>query len=266
MRDGALVRLAAGAHLVHGGDTNWVILADGDAVTLVDTGYPGHHARLLASLAALGHTPEAVTAVLVTHAHSDHIGSAAALHRRYGTPVLGHPAEVPHLRRAFTHQVTPGQVLRAAWRPGVAPWAVRALRSGGTRDVRVTGAGAFPVAALPDRTPEGAPDGSPGAPLDLPGGPVPVPTPGHTDGHCAYLLPGPGVLLSGDALVTGHPTSRLRGPQLLPGMFHRDRSRALASLAVLERLPADVLAPGHGPVHRGPLDRAAALARGRAPR
>jgi glyoxylase-like metal-dependent hydrolase (beta-lactamase superfamily II) len=69
------------------------------------------------------------------------------------------------------------------------------------------------------------------------------------------------VLISGDALVSGHPTARIRGPQLLPGMFHHERARALASLDVLEDLDADVLLPGHGPVHRGPLRQAAQRAR-----
>ncbi len=34
-------QVADGTYLVHGSNTNWVILTDGDAVTLVDTGYPG---------------------------------------------------------------------------------------------------------------------------------------------------------------------------------------------------------------------------------
>ncbi len=34
-------QVADGTYLVHGGHTNWVILTDGDAVTLIDTGYPG---------------------------------------------------------------------------------------------------------------------------------------------------------------------------------------------------------------------------------
>ena len=88
-------------------------------------------------------------------------------------------------------------------------------------------------------------------------------TPGHTDGHCAFHLPDAGVVISGDALVSGHPTSRLKGPQLLPDMFHRERARAVASLDLLEGLAADVLLPGHGPVHRGGVREAARLARER---
>ncbi|MFD7246979.1 MBL fold metallo-hydrolase [Streptomyces massasporeus] len=241
-------QVADGTYLVHGSNTNWVILTDGDAVTLVDTGYPGDRERVLASLAQVGSSPEAVAAVLITHAHNDHLGSAEYLRATYGTPVHLHEAEVPHARREFLHQVSVGTVLRNGWRPGVLPWAVHALRSGGTTPVPVTAPQAFPTAGA----------------LDLPGRPVPVHTPGHTDGHCAYHLPGTGVLISGDALVSGHPTSRVEGPQLLPDMFHHERPRALASLDVLAELEGELLLPGHGPVHRGPVRDAARRARERA--
>ena len=241
-------QVADGTHLVHGSNTNWVILTEGDAVTLVDTGYPGDREQLLASLAQVGSSPEAVAAVLITHAHNHHLGSAEYLRAAYGTPVYLHEAEVPHARREFLHQVSIGTVLRNGWRPGVLPWAVHALRSGGTTPVPVTAPQAFPTAGA----------------LDLPGRPVPVHTPGHTDGHCAYHLPGTGVLISGDALVSGHPTSRVEGPQLLPDMFHHERPRALASLDVLAELEGELLLPGHGPVHRGPVRDAARRARERA--
>ncbi|MFF5313538.1 MBL fold metallo-hydrolase [Streptomyces massasporeus] len=240
--------VADGTYLVHGSNTNWVILTEGDAVTLVDTGYPGDREQVLASLAQVGSSPEAIAAVLITHAHNDHLGSAEYLRATYGMPVYLHEAEVPHARREFLHQVSVGTVLRNGWRPGVLPWAVHALRSGGTTPVPVTAPQAFPTAGA----------------LDLPGRPVPVHTPGHTDGHCAYHLPGTGVLISGDALVSGHPTSRVEGPQLLPGMFHHERPRALASLDVLAELEGELLLPGHGPVHRGPVRDAARRAREKA--
>ncbi|MGV9591802.1 MBL fold metallo-hydrolase [Streptomyces tendae] len=241
-------QVADGTYLVHGGHTNWVILTDGDAATLVDTGYPGDRRALLDSLAAVGSSPEAVAAVLVTHAHNDHLGSAEYLRAAHGTPVLLHEAEVPHARRDFLQQVSVGTVLRNAWRPGVLPWMVHVLRTGGTEQHPVTAPAAFPA------------DGA----LDLPGRPVPVHTPGHTDGHCVYHLPDAGVVISGDALVSGHALSRIEGPQLLPDLFHHDRAGAVASLDVLATLEGDVLLPGHGPVHRGPVKDAADLARERA--
>ncbi|MFE7128394.1 MBL fold metallo-hydrolase [Streptomyces sp. NPDC057617] len=247
MRENTLVEVTDGVHLVHGSNTNWVVLSEGDAVTLVDCGYPGDRQLLLESLAELGHAPEAITAVLITHAHNDHIGSAEHLSGTFGTPVYLHEAEVPHARREFLHQVSVGTVLLNGWRPGVLPWAVHAIRSGGTADSRITDPQPFPASAA--------------GPLDLPGRPVPVHTPGHTAGHCAYALPGAGILISGDALVSGHPTSRTKGPQLLPAMFDTDRRRALATLDILEKTGGDTLLPGHGPLHRGSVEAAARRAR-----
>lgn len=230
-----VVRVDDDVHAVLGSDVTWVVVRDGDSATLIDTGYPGDYANLLASLAMLKVAPESISAVLITHAHSDHIGSAERLRAEYGVPVLMHAEEVPHARREFLDQVSVGKVAANAWRPGVVPWAVRALRNGGTSDVAVAEPQAFPA------------DG----PLDLPGAPVPLHTAGHTAGHCAYLLPARGILVCGDALGTAHPTSRITGPQLLPAMFHKDRAGALDNLSVLAETGADVLIPGHGPVHRG---------------
>ncbi|GAA2649283.1 MBL fold metallo-hydrolase [Streptomyces vastus] len=239
-------QVADGVHLVHGSNTNWVILTEDDAVTLVDTGCPGDREKVLESLSAVGSAPEAVAAVLITHAHNDHLGSAEYLSRTYDTPVYAHEAEVPHARRDFLHQVTIGEILKNGWRPGVLPWAVQALRSGGTKPVPVTSPQRFPPTA---------------GPLDLPGRPVPVHTPGHTEGHSAFHLPEAGIVISGDALVSGHPTSRVQGRQLLPVMFDHDRRGALATLGTFEALSGDVLLPGHGPVHRGSVREAAQRAR-----
>jgi glyoxylase-like metal-dependent hydrolase (beta-lactamase superfamily II) len=78
-----------------------------------------------------------------------------------------------------------------------------------------------------------------------------IPTPGHTGGHCSFVVDG--VLISGDALITGHPVATHDGPQLLPGLFNHDQAGCLRSLAALGMLDTDVLLPGHGPVWRGPI-------------
>ncbi|WP_399946321.1 MBL fold metallo-hydrolase [Streptomyces sp. BBFR25] len=250
LREDAVVRIGDDIFQVSGSNTNWVIVKEGDDCTLIDTGYPGDHDTLLASLDAVGLHPRSVTAVLVTHAHNDHIGSAERLRSGYDVPVLMHHEEVPHARRDYLDQVSVGQVLGQSWRPGVIPWAVHALRAGGTAHVPVLHPQAFPTTDA----------------LDLPGSPVPLHTPGHTAGHCAYHLPRSGILVAGDALVTAHPTSRLAGPQLLPGMFHTNRAQALDALDVLENVDADVIAPGHGPALRDSPRRAVALAQARSRR
>lgn len=244
IRQSDVLHVADEIYFVSGSNTNWVIVKEGDDATLIDTGYPGDWNALLSSLATVGVRPQAITAILITHAHTDHIGCAERFHNSHGAPVLMHEEEVPHARRDFLDQVSLSKVLGNIWRPGVIPWAVHALRAGGTARVPVTKPVPFPVAGM----------------LDLPGSPVPIHTPGHTRGHVSYHLPNSGVFVSGDALVTAHPTSRISGPQLLPGMFHSQRSSAISALSTLQNIDADIVLPGHGPVHRGPLAHAATRA------
>ncbi|MET8783624.1 MBL fold metallo-hydrolase [Streptomyces sp. NPDC004589] len=248
LQEDDVVHIGYDVFQVSGSNTNWVVIKDGDSCTLVDTGYPGDHDALLASLDAVGLSPRSVVAVLVTHAHNDHIGSAERLRLACDAPVLMHHEEVPHARRIHLNQVSTGQVLAQAWRPGVIPWAVHALRAGGKAHVPVLAPQALPAMDA----------------LDLPGAPVPIHTPGHTAGHSAYHLPDRGILITGDALVTAHPTSRRSGPQLLHDMFHTDRSRALDALEAIELVDAEVIAPGHGPAYRGLPKEAVALVRTRA--
>ena len=81
-----------------------------------------------------------------------------------------------------------------------------------------------------------------------------IPSPGHTGGHCSFVVDG--VLVSGDALVTGHPVAPRDGPQLLPQVFNHDQDGTVRSLAALAMLDTEVLVPGHGPVWRGPIREA----------
>ena len=62
-------------------------------------------------------------------------------------------------------------------------------------------------------------------------------------------------VFSGDALVTGHPLSRVgTGPQKLPAVFNESDSGVIASIESLRDLAADTLVPGHGDVLRAPIE------------
>lgn len=215
--------------------SNWIIYAADDGVTLIDSGYPRQRGLLSESLRTVGADPAGITAVLVTHGHLDHIGGIPWLVGRFGTPVYTGPHEALHLRREFLEQVTAAELIRNAGRPGMARWTVQMLKvvAGGLR-TRIPSALPFPM--------RGA--------LDLPGQPVPIATPGHTTGHTAYYFPAEQALVSGDALVTAHPTSRVHGPQLLPDLFHTDVSKAAHTLDNLRTLDTRLILPGHGPSWR----------------
>lgn len=239
--------LADGVWFGRGTHVNFLALFDGDDVTLIDAGWAGDADRVVAELASVGRRPEDVHAILVTHAHIDHVGGAAKLHERYGIEVLAHHDELAHARGEAHEQAGPLDLLPLAWRPRTLRWMADVARVGVLGHVAMPYAQALPVL-------------EPGAALDLPGAPVPVPCPGHTSGHTAFLLPG-GVVATGDALVTGHPLSGTTGPQLLPGFFSHDLPRTVRTLDAIAALDADQLAPGHGEPWGGAPSEAVELAR-----
>jgi len=242
-----ITEAADGVFAVEGSAVNWTLIAEGDALTLVDAGYPGDHDEVLASIGEVGRRLSDVEAVLVTHAHIDHIGSLPRLLEQHPVPVLLSPTEARHARREYLEQAGTADVVRNLWRPRVLPWALHIMRKGAMND-----------RGVPTATDFGEVDV-----IDVPGRPVPVATPGHTSGHTAYLVPGARVLLTGDALVTGHRLSSHTGSQRLMSMFHHDEGAMDGSLDVIAEVDADVIIPGHGPVHRGsPRDAVAQLRRG----
>jgi glyoxylase-like metal-dependent hydrolase (beta-lactamase superfamily II) len=222
---------------------NWTLVADGDGVMLIDAGFPGHRADVLASLGALGFGVGDLRAILLTHAHIDHFGTAIWFAEEHGVPVYCHAAEVGHSKREYLEQASPVDVARHAWQPRWLKWSVAIMRKGG-----LTHAGIPTTASLTEDLAAA-----------LPGAPKSIPTPGHTGGHCSYIVDG--VLVSGDALVTAHPVSTRQGPQLLPSVFNHDEPTCRRSLEALGLLDMEVLLPGHGPVWRGPIRDAVDQAR-----
>ncbi len=93
---------------------NGFIFRDPDGqVTLVDVGLRWSTRRVLGALAAVGAGPAAVTRIVLTHAHSDHAGAAAAVARHTGRDVDVHAADAAYLRRFAGDELSP-RALRAA--------------------------------------------------------------------------------------------------------------------------------------------------------
>ncbi|MGK3708766.1 MBL fold metallo-hydrolase [Arthrobacter sp. IK3] len=208
-----------------------MIIRSGTDFTIVDGGYPSDLPLVLDSIKWLGLKPSAAAAMLITHAHTDHTGAASHFSREYDTPVLSSPGEHKSLLGEEKFQVTVKTALPYLWRPTVIRWALHAAKSGGTVPNDIAAAKVWTAEDLDE----------------LPGSPVAVMTPGHTPGHAAFHLPSHGVLISGDALVTGHAISRREGPQMLHPMFHNDLQGARSALDLLAAVDATVLLPGHGP-------------------
>jgi glyoxylase-like metal-dependent hydrolase (beta-lactamase superfamily II) len=237
-----LTAVTATVHLARTELVNWTIVADGSGVMLIDAGFPGSRDDVLTSLRSLGFTSADVGAILLTHAHIDHLGSAIWFAHTHGTPVYCHPAEVAHARRDYLEQASPAALMAQAWRPQWLRWSAQ-----------VAAKGALQRAGIPAARPLTAEIAA-----TLPGRPRALPTPGHTSGHCSYVVDG--VLVAGDALVTGHPLAQRRGPQLLPSVFNHSDDDCARSLSVLATAGTEILIPGHGEVWNGPIAAAARLA------
>jgi glyoxylase-like metal-dependent hydrolase (beta-lactamase superfamily II) len=239
-------QVAPGVHHARTRYAAWVLLQDGTDVTVVDSGWPGDRRRLLASLERIGRSGGDVAALLLTHGHRDHVGSAAWLHDRHGVPVRAHVDELAHVRGERTEEISKRRVAGKLGRRGAPLWVLSiALPLGGFRVDHVREVSTFT-------------DGV----LDVPGRPVAIPTPGHTSGHVSFHLPDQGVLLAGDALVTKQPwerDERLR-PQLLDPDFNHDHPAAVRSLNHLRPLEASVVLCGHGAPFRGTPAQAVAQA------
>lgn len=218
-------------YVVAGTNVNWALISNGSALTIIDAGYPADTDDLLDSINQIGHRLDDVAAVLLTHAHLDHIGAIPTLVERIGMPVYTGTEEVRHAKREYLQQITPVEMLKQLGSQRGRRWVtqtIKAARGGIKTTVPTASSAAADVLA------------------QLPGELIPVPSPGHTSGHTAYYMPSEKVLFSGDALVTGHPLLIDTGPQLLPSFFNHDEALTRLSAQQLAAQPVHALVPGHG--------------------
>lgn len=242
---GSIDEVTEGVFVVRGTAVNWVILREGDALTLVDGGFPGDLKKVLSSIEEIGHSPSDVQAVLGTHAHVDHVGAFDYFASELGVPVYMSAIDAYHAQTGDFEQATPFDLVKRILNPRMLPWLLSISTVGGASHPTLSAVRSLDM----------------GKALDVPGRPVPVSCSGHSSGHTAFHLPGAGVLLAGDALATGHPLSPLNGPQLLPDYFAANPDEAVRELDNLAGLAADILVCGHGEPWKGTPAEAVDLAR-----
>jgi glyoxylase-like metal-dependent hydrolase (beta-lactamase superfamily II) len=220
---------------------NWFLLDSDDGVVVVDTGFRAYRPQLEPGLAVLGRSPADVAAVVLTHAHGDHTGSAERLRRELGARVHVHAADEQRARTGSPKGKTEGATLpylrhRAAW------VFLTHFRTSGTPE---------PIASL-----ETFDDGA-----TLPGGLRAIHTGGHTLGHCVFHHEQRGLLFVGDLLTTDNPLTGGRGPELMPRALNLSSATMLDSLSKLEGLAAGSIHVGHGDTWRAGAAEAVERAR-----
>jgi hydroxyacylglutathione hydrolase len=193
-------------------------LIRGTRPVLVDTGLPGSVPKILAALKKEGKNPWDLALIIITHAHLDHSGSAAALAGATGAPVLIHAVEADYLSTGASAPARPNALLGhllglMIGKHAPAPeLAVRPV-------IRVD---------APYRLDAFGVDGTI------------VPTPGHTNGSLSVIL-ATGECIAGD-LVTGmFPATEPRLP-----IFAEDPDAVRESIRTILANNPNIIYAGHG--------------------
>jgi glyoxylase-like metal-dependent hydrolase (beta-lactamase superfamily II) len=207
----------------------------GGAWTLIDAGLPGRASQISRAAAArfgAGSRPEAI---VLTHGHFDHAGSAWELAEEWDVPIYAHALEFPYLTGA------------SAYPPP---------------DPTIGGAIAFLSRFMPSRPFDFA-----GRLRTLQPGTVPglpdwewLATPGHAPGHISLFRSSDRTLLAGDAFATTDMDSwigLISARKVLAragAPFNSDWTATRSSVQQLASLEPNVVGCGHGiPISQGPL-------------
>ena len=169
--------LIDGVYQLGAGMVNSYIIDGDEGVTLVDTLVRGRDGAIAQNLKEIGRSLADVRAILLTHSHMDHTGSASAIKAASKARVYASEADTPAIQGV---EKPPNPPTHWYWRPMY-----------------------WPAVFFPDPPPvEVDHFVSEYAKEVLPGDLRAVDTPGHTPGHTSYILDREGgLLLVGDAAV-----------------------------------------------------------------
>ncbi|WP_182199478.1 MBL fold metallo-hydrolase [Paraliobacillus salinarum] len=195
---------------------------------MIDTGIARYHERIL--VAAERHFPNLPPeAIILTHGHFDHAGSAKALAKHWDIPIYAHPQEIPFLDGSTSYppvDPTVGGGMISLISPLFPKKAIRLTKW---------------LRPITDETASTLIDGW-----------RIIHTPGHTPGHISLFHEEERILIAGDAIATENPESalsivfpisKIHGP---PAFFTEDWDKAKQSIQQLIQLRPKLLLAGHG--------------------
>jgi glyoxylase-like metal-dependent hydrolase (beta-lactamase superfamily II) len=210
-------KIVEGAWLIPLGVVNSVLLQSGDGeLVLIDAGFPNQEAAIFNAIQTIGRRPEDLGHLVCTHAHPDHIGSAAAVVNRTGATTWLHAVDVPiaesggPFRPMTSSPGLPQRIgFRLFWRPDerVGPLPI---------DNQIADGDTLPVA----------------------GGLTVVHTPGHSAGHVSLSWQSGRLMIIGDA---GSNVAGIGDP-----LGFEDRTEGRRSQQRLAALEFEAAAFGHG--------------------
>jgi glyoxylase-like metal-dependent hydrolase (beta-lactamase superfamily II) len=199
----------------------------GGAWVLVDSGLPGRATQISEAAEARFGAGARPNAIILTHGHFDHSGSALELAEHWDVPIYAHRLEMPYLTG------------RSDYPPS---------------DPTTGGAIGFMSRFMPSRARDLGSRLRELPPNEVPGaaGWEWVATPGHSPGHISLFRSSDRVLVAGDAFATMNMESwigLMSAKQRLSragAPFNTDWDATLASVKELAKLRPNVAACGHG--------------------
>jgi glyoxylase-like metal-dependent hydrolase (beta-lactamase superfamily II) len=233
-----------GVHRIVDSYTNWYLLEEHGRLTVVDAGVPRSWDSLHDALGRLGRTAGDVEAVVLTHAHFDHVGFAERARSELGVPVYVHENDVPLTAHPWRYDHERRRAFYFATQVRALPIVATFLRNRAFWPPPVKEVVRFEDGVLP-----------------VPGSPRVVFTPGHTHGHCSLHLPERDAVIAGDAIVTLDPYTARRGPRLVARAATVDSDRNLRGLDALAATQARTVLVGHGEPWTDGVESAVARAR-----
>ena len=201
---------------------------------LVDAGMPYTAGKIEAAAGrrfGRGRPPEAI---ILTHAHFDHVGALQTLAEQWDVPVYAHRLELPYITGVSSYP-PPDPTVGGGMMARLSPLFPRGPYNIGPRARPLPEDGSVP--GLPDWHQ--------------------VVTPGHSPGHVSFFRPSDRTLIVGDAFVTTKQESALaaltQAPRVNrpPAYFTQDWVSARNSVDRLFDLNPEVAVTGHGLPMRG---------------